>query len=43
MRVALANDIQLKNLAVTDQHLDSVLLVEIIRDFRRREGSRQTK
>jgi len=43
MRVALANDRQLKNLAVTDQYLDSVLLVEFIRDFRRREGFRQTK
>jgi hypothetical protein len=33
--VALANDIQLKNFTITDQLLDSVLLAEFIRDFRR--------
>ena len=42
MRVALANDRQLKNFIVTDQLLDSVLLAEfeISGD---REGFRQTK
>jgi hypothetical protein len=38
MRVALANDRQLKNFTVTDQHLDSVLLAEFIWDFRRPRG-----